>query len=525
MSLPVIPRSLTRGRTYHWLLELTLGGRVHRLSDTGFTVTASGGDTYRFTPGLDTLSIEEALDFWASEPTITDVSFTAYMPVSIPALIKAGQPVAGATATLAIWYEGTTWEQRRKIITGTLSAVVYGAADDPLSAAIVVDTDADAGDILADVVVDYTTWPDSDDQVEGQYYPLVLGHPGSSTAISTYTGHVAGSPGLLVNDSAATGTILIAVGAVSASEVYIYDESDVSVGGYYAVTQTNDGGGTLVSVCSSTDFSALTGDELWVAWEDSSGDAQASTPNPYGSGSLRGAGDIIRYMLTRSTLDIDWSRMADLEALNAWKIDTFVNEQVAPWDWISDVLLPILPVSVARSAEGYYLVLWRWWATAADAVAHLDVDAGTAYRVTQIEYSSDARYNRIEVDYSARASDGNYYGQYILAGHVDDSDSDAYFDAQCQQSEALYGQRELVVECPQVYDPATARLVAQYMAHRYALPWRRVIIAAMASETEWLIPGSVVTVSDADAGLASQVAHVEARTYVGNMIEYTLRIF
>ncbi len=74
---------------------------------------------------------------------------------------------------------------------------------------------------------------------------------------------------------------------------------------------------------------------------------------------MDGAGDVLLWMLRRSTVPVDRRRFAALrERLNQYIVGGYVNAEARPWDWVVDHLLPILPLSIVGGPAGSYPILW-----------------------------------------------------------------------------------------------------------------------------------------------------------------------
>ena len=73
----------------------------------------------------------------------------------------------------------------------------------------------------------------------------------------------------------------------------------------------------------------------------------------------------------------------------------------------------------------------------------------------------------------------------------------------------------MVVETDWVHDRATAELIAAHIVDERAMPHLDISYQAR-TEWGWLEPGSIVTLTDADLGLTSEVARVEAVEWLGD---------
>ena len=160
--------------------------------------------------------------------------------------------------------------------------------------------------------------------------------------------------------------------------------------------------------------------------------------------------------------------------------------------------------------------VWRYDATEADAVAHLDADMDPSIeRASQVSYDRDIR-NDIQIDYALAVMSGSYLGRLRYTSNAMADEDDAVRSYPCELSQRRYLQPDgrpmvsrHVVESAVIYDDGTAHAVCQWMASAYALARRRVEYLAPESEWGWLERGSVITISHDEIHLDAQVAIVE----------------
>lgn len=518
---PRIPPSLTTGKAYRFLLDMNWGGKHWLLTDgPPQNILGKDGTTlHRYEAGLEIGAVEEAIDLWSSSPTMRSASIAITLPpnVSVPGLVSEGHPLDGATATLAVWYEGSAYENRRGILSGNFVQPTYGGLGEPIRASLEPRFE-DAGTALDEAaVIGADTWPVSTavPGLEGARYPLIIGQPGigSVDAYAITDGQTIGSPGLLA-EFVAVGAdgFVVADGIVDAGEVYIWDLTNPSLSELADVIQSVDGLGRIVSVADTTTHAGFfPGHEYWVTWTGGGGKL-----NPFADGPLTGMGDVLHWMLMRSTLGVDWPRvLSDVSIWNAYKLDTYISTQIGAWDWVQANILPYIPSSVASSADGVYFVPWAYQSGSSEAVAFLDADAGHAHRESQIVYQgADQVRNDITIRYHQQAQSGAYlnYRQATAYGVADDVRVLPHY--LCLASQARYGARALEVQAPPICDSGTAGLILDYLVHRYAMPYREVAYS-VGTEYEFIAVGDVISLTDSSVALTNQVCHLTRKTYRG----------
>lgn len=317
-----------------------------------------------------------------------------------------------------------------EIAAGTLRAIQFGDPDAPtlLQATVGDEPGRSTGPLLPpSATITQETWSTAADAADGKPMPLVFGQPGHYPR-GADTVRTPGSPCYVITSSGGGGTAslgLIAAHAVNAATVDIYNRTQDKWLTGMPVTTTadlseryrqiyemhaevaqqnqavqdlfnsatissalglqigfNDVGEQLGlwgypgafdlprSLLAVVDFSPLgvgdtpqTNDELWVAWvdgpalEDEQGQAIVT------------AGQLLLWLLRRSGLPFDLGRTVPVAELLTHAVSGYVNDpDVSAWDYLQNVLLPMLPVTLARGPLGVYPVLLRSEAPAADVL-------------------------------------------------------------------------------------------------------------------------------------------------------------
>lgn len=257
-----------------------------------------------------------------------------------------------------------------------------------------------------------------------------------------------------------------------------------------------------------------TPEPIFVGWLDHESDGGGKAGE---DGTLmRGAGQILADILRLTSVPVDRGRWAAAEGyLNRYLFDFVIDAQVVPWDFARQNVLPLLPVSIVTGPDGLYGVVWRYDATAADAVAHLDT--GTDLEIERSSTVTADRsniINRITVKYGKALRTGRWLAQVTL--DADDTDG-AIPDLYCALSQRRYqrpdGQPlvvEKVIEAVCVYDDATATAIAQWHARAFALARRRVSYTVSEARYGWMERGAIVTLTDADLYIDAQLCIVES---------------
>ena len=395
------------GKRTHWLLDITFAGRIYRLAETSLSMTSTTLGVLQYSPCItNDLTVKYGFSLFGDTAEQQSVTIETFMEDSdVAALIAAGHDLAGSPCQLSKWIEGQDYDDRRVFVIGRLKNPVYGGRGVPVTAtledaffddwAIIPDNDAQVTKATTDL-----TKLDKDDW--GLTYPIVIGNPGRCAGIPV--GWCTGSQGIWRNKVLNTQELMIAGHETNIARVILSNES-YTAGAVYSTALTTDLSGRVITVIPSAYGQAVTAlpsiaglngygarpeylgvyndadatlnmaTSVYVAWY--TGDDTETTGGLVQNGQLvRGAGDVLGYVLSFSRYRFDTKRVqAVANDLNSYLIDCTIDDQVRPWDWVRQNLVPILPVSVCNGTNGIYFVPWKVGAVATDAVCALDEDA------------------------------------------------------------------------------------------------------------------------------------------------------
>lgn len=522
------PADLRTGQL-HFLLDLEWAGITYRLSD-GYHSPVIDGATLDYSPGLVSAGqFEERLDLFATLPTShsEDVTLDLSSLVNVPKRIKDGHPLGAAVATLYLWATGTT--ERRTLLKGRLRQVQHGSKDEPVTATIEEAPLRAPGLVPGDgervgAVLIGTDFTDPAPSAHGQFYPIIFGRPGGSTGY--------GSP-LLFEDMDAN-PILASTGVVAAhpcvgGTITIVDHANDTT-----ETRSIQSAGTQwwqpatsKTVVETFTHPATSGDQdnaYYIRWSSPNAGGVPSRDDP--TIPMRNAGEIMSWLLRKSGARVDWGRMRVLEEhLAGFMLDAAIvpgdQARVSPTEWIHAHLLPILPVTPARSDNGLHYVFWKWDATASDALVSLNADEGQAAREGAVDYSDhDSLYQAVRLDYARDYRLDTLQGSMLYTGQRElaESGEGVFLDQRLGWSYRLHAEenptlvRTLEVRSEVVLDDATAHLVCGYLSRRHGLQ-SRILQYTTGPEFSWLRPGDVITLTDTDIDSEDNVALVDGVTW------------
>lgn len=490
----------------YWVLALEWAGGTWYVSTAPLEI-ATAGEPINVIPGLvDVPDVEEALDLWATDQPTLSVALSFVLPVDVPALISKGHDLAGAKATLCQHAYGDSWPQRRVVVQGQVVDPEYDAAGEPITCSVEEQISDDQTTLpFAAVTITEATLPSGTviasllDNNIGAVIPLVYGTPGA--------GEVPGSPAYLLGASPSGLEVVYAIAChtIAATTVTLQAEDYTTSSALPVQHWTLDDGRVVAYVSVPLSASFFSSRDTRVIWNDG-----AALADETGEG-IVGAGDLMAYILRRTTLRVDWGRLEGQRAqLNAYELGGYVDEPVAVGEYLRSVLLDVLPAGLVVGPEGVYPLVWRWAATTADAICDLDTDVDVDIdRVSRVGYSgADEIANTISLRYRLDARQDDYSASQVIAP-APELAFDTLSSPEVQVSYARFGDRRISRESAVVHDDVTAVRVVQWLAARYALPARSVTYA-VGPRLAWLQRGDVVTLTDSEIAASSQVCIVES---------------
>lgn len=413
----------------------------------------------------------------------------------------------------------------------------------------------------------------------GLPYPVVFGYPGRTTGLSypawegSIAVHVTRDMGFADADGYEGPYVIIAGHRVNADTVYAFTESisndtwangtwtpsDPDANGFaiehwtdalgnevavlvgHATGDTTSGlttvNGVLVSTLGADTIASSLGDSsyrdssdgnggtlyipIYVGWYDRTRSDEGGGMVGDDGQVVRGAGDVLTYLLRQTGLPVDAGRCAAAASLlNGYKIDCAIDARVKVWEWLQSNLLPILPVSITTTAAGLAPVVWRWDATAADARFSLDADADpTIVRASRVKIDSSKIANRFKLHFCVNRRTGEPMQYRGLDATYDASKPSVRASYICAVSQARYrtsrdsGIRDDEITTGIVWDVATADAILATRARAHALAQRTVDYVVSGEEFDDLQLGDVVTLTHAEIGMNANVAIVTRLEY------------
>lgn len=395
-----------RGQDIEFLLSVQFAGRWFRFATAAVDILDADGVLYSFDGQLPGTVFEEDLTLFSGEAEINGLEVDVYFPVDVAELVEQGHDLAGQWAEYALWVRGTTWEGRYPVLIGRTIEPIYGSRNETVTLSVEAENVDRGVWPPRTAVISATTYADHDPAVAGRSYPWPFGSPGVYTEADGSTGLTAGSPAYLVDT--VNKYVLVAYSAVEATSVTIIDGT-AEVSEVFTVLYGVDDANQRVSYVDVSGGAAVlgtVGNELFCRFDQGGGGGVRLRP---GGEQQDGAGSLLLYLLRRSTLRIDAGQISAMVAeLDGLAVAGSIDEPVAPWTWITEHLLPLLPVTVAAGQGGIELIMWRYYADSNSIVEHLE-EGRNCRRVDRISYERDDIANEITLDFAPRVRQGGEF--------------------------------------------------------------------------------------------------------------------
>ena len=523
-----------------WVLSLEYAGGTWYLGQESVTVDDGVGGTIVISDGLlDVTDMTETLDLWSTDSPRRSVPVEFDLGLDVAALIEEGHDLAGCVAELAQLADGDAWTSRRPFVRGRLQEPQYGAEyegvrasieQDVLSSEETIDVSNVKATDVEDALIATGLYTSSSYEKTDGVAPYVFGTPGNG---ATPGSRAPFCVTMFDGVGASFGFFLLAAHPVEATSVTLKNPQDGTFSVATVLRITVYGSSMSLAVEDLATSTRTPGPVPVVTWHAGGGLIDET------GGLLNTAGDFIAWLLRVTEQQVDHGRAnAAREALRAFRVGTYLDESVSVADYIREAILDIVPVSLAVGPRGVYPYVWRWDATAEDAVAHLDVtEAPDIERDGVVTYEDGDRVmNTLQLMYQWSPQTESYGAEIWAVGDPASRPRGLRFgglasltrsywsDPVLARSVARYGVRRETLETAIVADTLTAERVLAWRSRRWALP-SRVVEYGCAQRWAWIEPGDFVTVTDPELAWAKRLCLVQSRTWADDgSVRYALRV-
>jgi hypothetical protein len=487
-----------RERRWHFLVRVTWQGTDYRFSQELVSPSDSSG-VVSHVPSLEVGGYSETFQFLSQTVDRQSVPVSVLWPDDVAAAVAAGYRLDTAEGELSVWIEGQRYDQRRVLLVGRVMQPSYGAKGERVSFSIEAPPWNDGGtwpDLFRfERGMTPTTVPTSispgalsvveDKRTTGRNAPTVIANPGNldkvkRTAVASETigdnidlwrdsvpgartgvtiGRTTGSPkqpGLLMlcghaTEAGAFGSTSQNIVSDNTPLVNLYNAEGqwltctipfhTQVGGrtvtacpIFEIVATGLGGTMLtksLGQASTSDrfgFTFLSGHQDFDTFHGLTNTAQA--------GPLRTVHDLLVLVLSSSAYPVDWPRLyAALGRVPTFDVEGYLDERVGVWDFVSQQLLPLLPLSVRVGPRGLYAITADFSATVADTIGTLRAGVD-CFRSGPVQYERRLR----DLTGSIVVEAGNNGGQPASTVEVSPSSMVQGHRARLAQQSSVAGQ-------------------------------------------------------------------------------------
>ena len=568
-----VTRAELSGSQPIFLLDVSWGGRSYRFSTYPISIEKNDGSTISYDGGFSDPDVESSLDMLEASPEASAVAVEVVFPVDlVQELMQYGRSLETATAEISMVMERNgsiveKWEDRIRMASGDVTDPIVGDPERAVgyaafsiernpnrSAAFILGADAviERGDFA---FLPAGVFPQQLNSI-GKNWPVILGSPGYQISQPTAIGTVgkfnyAATPAYFIklllgvdpHRTDSTITLLICAGEPVASTVGIQDYLGNTITGRSVQTATVRGlpysfvtfdyaaDGLFhpwlrVQVGLSTNF-ALVGAETddpmwWISWENGGG-----LPNPYGSGALEGGGDLLRYAINQSGVDVDQQSFSNVsQLLNTYKFAGYVSDpEITWWDWVLENVLDYLPIQVTDGPDGLRAVV-PLMLMAGYIPSRVAADVGPGFQIVSalepVNEQADI-INYLKLSYAYIPSLEAFQSFLVLSGDPESNSWRNYLSEQAVISRNRYGTRAGDIELDYVEDFQTATQIADYLIRRDSLIRREIVVEA---DPEWgfLAPGDVVSVTAPEWYLSAHRMQLTGKSWIGSGWELRLEL-
>lgn len=513
-----------------FLVEFEFAGRTHRYATERVTLSSNDGDLDYF-PNLIDFDFVESADIVSPDLEANIVSMALVMEdVDLLLQLSNGIVLEGVDAVFSYVltrYDipGQGYEERVILYRGKIQEPQFGDPNE-MDGFVSLSIEAqpyDGNRLLLDQnkYID-DRFPNRDvDTADGKIWPLVFGSPGKGIQETAGTEkNIFASPAYCIKKyDSHNAQFMIAGHVVEASTCVIQDEEFNTATKTIQKAVDNRGNPYSYIEIVPSDNVAMPGysgsgtsREWWIYLD-------GGISNPYQDGTISGAGDLLRYMLSKSGQIIDDGAWANLSSiLNAYKFSGYINDGgISSYDWIQSNLLPYLPITMRMGPKGLRPVLIELWALShVDPIYHINVgneeECQQITGVDTIRATSDL-INEYTLEFGKRGFDQSYSSQIRVSNReVESYDIPSDYSILSQNR---YGIKPSHGSNDYIYDRETAIQVALKRVRGKALPLLQLGISAP-TDLGWLMIGDVVEVSIERLHLTSHKMIITSKQWAGN---------
>ena len=510
-----------------FLIEINWFGQYHRFSTKPVVF-----DGFEYGGSLSEITFEEQVDDMGIDPQSNSASISLHFDgYDMVQEYRRGRTLEGQRATLSyilVKDDQVYSTSSVRVLSGIIQEPIIGDPEEPVSFVAFSleekEYDIEVPLLSSNSEINENKHPNADDAAIGKMYPFILGEPGVtrkagtteqlfSTPAYNNKAYDVGSPPhdvyFIVAGHATIGeTVQIWDGVTSPLTKTIEPavDSDGQRYGYIDVTSSH----LLYTGQTSLASNAEHPSEYWLAWTDGGGIA-----NPYGDGVLTGGGDVVRYLLSRTGVEMDDAAFANIAPiLNEYRFAGFVNDGITTASLLNEHILPYLPIQIKAGPKGLRPILYQYIALQnVQPVAHVISGQGDWIQIGALETTTNTSeiYNAVRLHYAWNGiEDSFFHSLYMGPDGVDDDYSKK--NLYSQTSKNRYGVSQQTFEAMFIYETRTAARFCGDFIRRNSFP-RRFVRFVASLEYGFLQLGDVVELTSSSLYMDRQKCTVVSKMW------------
>ena len=520
-----------------FLLKLDFHGVQYRFST--IPLSFEGRD---FLGTLSKIEYEETSQLIGFNPEANSIAAAVYFPnLDMIEEYRKGRTLEGMEATVSYILEkdGTFSSEEYIILKGIIQEPIIG---DPLEAVgfATFSIEQKLYDLSTPLIknanqINETTHPHADESTaHGKSYPILIGKIGETTeqgntinlfSSPTYNikAYDVGSPAhdiefLVAGHATDATTAKISDGSTSPITKTIERAVDANQNEYSFIDLTGESS-FLYPNNTSLSNNAEHPSEFYVTLTNGGG-----VVNPYGNGILEGGGDIVRWALSRSDVEIDHGAFGNTsEILNEYKFCGVINDpSITAEQFINEHILPFLPIELAAGARGLRPILDQAVAIDSPYAVRNIIQDESFQRISPLETATDTSqiFNAIRINYAYNTQRGDFFHSlYVGADAIGTINSRKNLHAIASANR--YGLSVMTLDAFFIYDTATANRVAADLLRKNAFPQRKIDFEA---DIEYgvLMIGDLVRLTSSSLFMDGELATVIGKKWSGTRWIFSL---
>ena len=482
-----------------FLLEITWCNRVYRFANFAVILSSADGDV-EFTDGLKDFDFKETADLYSVDIEANIVSCAVeFQPHdNILKEFGNGNVLEGSEAVFSyVIYKNDTvqnsYEDKIVLMRGQVQEPQYGDPDesDEFVAMSIEPKGINTTKTLIQNTINLEDFPlvywDIDSATaKGKAIPIVIGVPGATTDPDGTTEQLYSAPAYCIKRYASgTADFIISLGSIDATQVVIQDENYRTK--TVSVVEGSTSRGELFSYIAVPDTISMPGyltvdqdSRSWyVTFSRSTG---GGILNPYNTGSLSGGGDVLRWAIQKTGGRIDDGAFANLSPLlNKYEFAGVINDpSITAFEWITNNLLPYLPVSLRAGPNGIQPIL-----NTLNAITNIqplqsirvgDVEEFRQLSAVEITRATTDLINVFTMEFAKVGYSGTYANN-VRCTNIATNNNDIPSDY-AVISQSRYGLQEKIASSDYIYSRDTAEKIALEQVRANALPTKTLDISA-----------------------------------------------